>query len=205
MDSLPRLNLNDISLAADYVGAAEVGNRFNGSSFLLHVGSCIARKRIDVLLEVFAKLKSHWPNLQLMQVGGEWTPDLWQQIKRLGISEAVHQRRGINRSMLAVLYRQAFAVLHPSEAEGFGLPVLEALACGAMVVASDIPVLREVGGPGVVYCPVANISSWVETCSRLLGDASAAPNRINRINQARRFSWENQASIILSAYDNLIC
>ena len=48
----------------------------------------------------------------------------------------------------------------PSDAEGFGLPIIEALACGAPVIASDLPVLREVGGDAVRYCAVGDVDAW---------------------------------------------
>jgi len=182
--------------------ASGVSERRGISSFLLHVGSCIARKRIDVLLKVFAKLKSRMPELQLVQIGGVWTLDHLDQIKRLNISSAVHQQCGIDRRCLADLYRQALMVMQPSEAEGFGLPVLEALACGAVVVASDIPVLREVGGDGAVYCPVDDVSHWVDTIGKLLLDPSAAPDRTRRLAQAQRFSWDRHAQLILQAYQD---
>jgi len=170
------------------------------SSFLLHVGSCIPRKRIDVLLKVFAELKARFPELQLVQIGGEWTPDQQKQIRRLNITGSIYQQRGIDRQTLRGLYRQARLVLQPSEAEGFGLPVLEALASGAIVVASDIPVLREVGGDGAVYCPVADISNWALTIEEILRDPRVAPDQARRLAQAQRFSWDRHAETILQAY-----
>src|SRR5262245_23811718 len=166
--------------------------------FLLHVGSCISRKRIDVLLNVFAAVKLLVPKLALVQVGGEWTTAQHDQISRLGIGQSIRQVRGLDRRMLAALYRQARIVLQPSESEGFGLPVIEALACGALVVASDIPVLGEVGGSAAMYCPVADISSWVEMIIQVLGDS--ASTRAQCLAQAARFSWDRHAQTILRAY-----
>ncbi len=178
----------------------------NATPFLLHVGSCIPRKRIDVLLAVFAGVRARFPELSLLQVGGEWTPAQREQIDRLGIGRAIQQQRGLNRRTLAALYRQARIVLQPSEAEGFGLPVIEALACGALVVASDIPVLREVGGKGAVFCPAADVPCWVETIGQLLAQSAKAPERAERLAQARRFSWDQHAQTILRAYRrNLRC
>ena len=94
-------------------------------------------------------------------------------------------------------------MLVPSAMEGFGLPVLEALACGAAVVASDLATLREVGGEAVVYCPVADVPAWTETVCRLLGDPGRAPDRAARLDRAGRFSWANHARIILDAYRRL--
>ncbi len=113
------------------------------SPFILHVGSCIARKRVDVLLKVFARLRVR--DLRLVQVGGSFSGEQEDLIAQLGIRGRVTQLRNVTREEIAQLYRTAALVLQPSEAEGFGLPVVEALACGAKVLASDIPVLREGG------------------------------------------------------------
>jgi glycosyltransferase involved in cell wall biosynthesis len=189
--------------ATDMTGKLETCRHRLESPFLLHVGSCISRKRMDVLLEVFATVRRRWPELDLVQVGGQWTAAQQRQIEQLRLGQAIRQLRGLDRKSLAVLYRRAALVLLPSEGEGFGLPVIEALACGAVVVASDIPVLREVGGDGAVYCPVANVSSWVDTINRLLASPDFAPDRCTRISQAGRLSWEKHAAIILEAYQKL--
>jgi glycosyltransferase involved in cell wall biosynthesis len=168
--------------------------------FLLHVGSGIPRKRINVLLDVFAAVSAAHPGLRLVQVGGDWTPGQRAQIDRLGIGPALMQLRGLSRRQLAALYRRAALVLQPSEAEGFGLPVVEALACGATVVASDIEPLREVGGSAAVYRPVGDVTAWAETVDRLLRDPAAAPPRAGRLAQAARFSWEAHARTVADAY-----
>jgi glycosyltransferase involved in cell wall biosynthesis len=180
--------------------ASGASHRPGNDSFLLHVGSCIPRKRIDVLLEVFAKVRTGLPELRLVQVGGKWTGEQLQQMTRLGIASAVRQFSGLERETLAQLYRQARIVLQPSEAEGFGLPLIEALACGSMVVASDIPVLREVGGDAVLYCPVADVPRWAATIEKLLLDPAQAPDRNRRLAQAQHYSWDRHAQTILQAY-----
>jgi glycosyltransferase involved in cell wall biosynthesis len=168
--------------------------------FLLHVGSCIRRKRIDVLLQVFAEVRTHYPDLKLVKVGGPWQPEHKELIDRLGLTASIQQYIGVDRATIARLYRQAALVLMPSEAEGFGLPVIEALACGSRVVASDLAVLREVGGRAAVYCPVADVAGWSQTVCRLLADPALAPQRSLRIAQAQRFSWAAHAEIIVKTY-----
>lgn len=168
--------------------------------FLLNVGSSLTRKRLDVLLDVFAVIRGRLPQLRLIQVGGPWTPQLAEQIVRLGIGSSVTQISGLTREQLAEFYRNASAVLVTSDAEGFGLPVIEALACGAAVVASDIPVLREVGGAAVDYCAVADIAAWAETVLRAINDASTSARRSERLAHAARFSWREHARIIGETY-----
>ncbi len=171
-----------------------------GHPFLLHVGSCIARKRIDVLLEVFAQLTRSRPELRLVQVGGEWTHPQLEQIARLGIGPRLLQRRGLTRPHIASLYRRAALVLQTSEAEGFGLPVIEALACGAPVIASDIPVLREVGGPAATFCPVADIGAWATATDKVVGGTPHPTPLVERLRWARRYSWAEHARTIAAAY-----
>jgi glycosyltransferase involved in cell wall biosynthesis len=171
--------------------------------FLLHVGSCIPRKRIDVLLNLFAGVRAVHPGLRLVQVGGNWTATQCEQITGLGLESAVTQLRGISVQLMASLYRETALVLLTSEAEGFGLPIIEALACGSVVVASDLPVLREVGGTAAVYCRTADVPVWVDHVSRLLADPSLAPPRHERLAQAQRFSWPAHARTIAQAYQRL--
>jgi glycosyltransferase involved in cell wall biosynthesis len=172
----------------------------DGAPFLLHVGSCIPRKRVDVLLRVFAAVRAGRPDLKLVKVGGPWAPEHRDLLDRLALGPAVVQLSGLERRALAALYRRAALVLLPSEAEGFGLPLLEALACGAAVAATDLPVLREVGGDAAVYCPLADVPAWAHTVRTLLDDPDRAPPRAVRLARAARYSWESHARAIADAY-----
>jgi glycosyltransferase involved in cell wall biosynthesis len=175
-----------------------------GVPYLLHVGSCIARKRMDVLLDVFAGVRRRHPNLRLVKVGGPWEPDHLKRMRQLGVSGVVMQFMGLERQAVAALYRGAALTLLPSEAEGFGLPVLEALACGSAVVASDLPSVREVGGDAVTYCPVEDVPRWVEVVDGLLSGTVPPPSRTARLARAARFSWRSHAATILAAYERLL-
>ncbi len=188
----------------EQVGTEEASFSVPEGQFLLHVGSCIPRKRIDVLLAAFAKARDQTPELKLIQVGGEWTPQQQEQIARLKIGPAIQQRRGLTRSQLATLYRTAAIVLQPSEAEGFGLPLAEGLACGAVVVASDIAVLREVGGEAGVYCPAGNVCAWAAKVVELLARPDAAPALEKRLAQARRYSWTAHVDTLVESYRQLL-
>jgi len=175
-----------------------------GHSWLLHVGSCIPRKRIDVLLEVVAAVRRRVPKLRLVKVGGDWTNEHRERIARHGLEQAIVHVQGVPRAELAEAYRRASVVLIPSEAEGFGLPVIEALACGAVVVASDIPPLREAGGSAALFAPVGDIGAWANVVEQLLANPAAAPPRADRIAWASRFTWQAHADIIAGTYLNLV-
>src|SRR4029077_18309082 len=107
-------------------------------TYILHVGSTIRRKRIDVLLRAFARIVEEFPKLYLVRVGGPMTAEQSQLAKRLGIGDKIVQAPHLTKAQLAALYQQAAILLQTSDAEGFGLPVIEAMACGCPVVASAI-------------------------------------------------------------------
>jgi len=179
---------------------AEVGGR----PWVLHVGTCNKRKRIDVLLEVVAAVRETVPDLRLVKVGGEWTADHRERITRLGLDDAITHVCGLTRAELAEVYRRAPVVLVPSGTEGFGLPVIEALACGAAVVASDIPALREAGGSAVAYAPVGDVGTWSDLVATLLTSPATAPPRADRLAWAGRFTWAAHAEVIAQAYHSLL-
>lgn len=172
--------------------------------WVLHVGSCIPRKRIDVLLDVVAAARSTLPNLRLVKIGGEWTASQRDQISRLGLSQAIVHVCGLNRLELAEVYRRAPVVLVPSESEGFGLPVIEALACGSPVVASDIPVLHEVGGPACSYAKVGDMEAWTAKVLCAFRDHFSTDVDSKRLEWSRTYSWDNHAALIARTYRTLM-
>jgi len=176
----------------------------DGRPWVLHVGTSVKRKRIDVLLDMVAAVRQTVPDLRLVKVGGEWTADHRGRIDRLGLAGAITQVCGLTRVELAEVYRRAGVVLIPSGAEGFGLPVIEALACGAAVVASDIPAMREAGGPAAAFVPVGDVGAWSDLVAKLLADPAAAPPRCARLAWAGRFTWTAHAETIARAYHRLL-
>lgn len=171
--------------------------------FLLHVGSSMARKRLDVLFEVFAAVRRHHPGLVLVQQGAELTPDQRTLVERLGVSDALVQPPRLSRAALAALYRRAELVLLTSEKEGFGLPVIEALAAGATVVASDIPAFREIAGDAASLCRVGDLEHWTQTVRNLIEEPARRPSQAIRSATARRYTWATHATKIAEAYARL--
>lgn len=166
--------------------------------FLLAVGTLEPRKGIDVLISALGRLHrtgAEPPPLLLAGPQGWGGLDPVALAERTGLpSGAVRQLGAIGDDELAATVRAATAVVVPSRAEGFGLPVLEAMACGTPVVHSDVPALVEVAGGAGEVVPVGDDTALAETLGRLLGDqrrraelAEAGRRR------AAEFSWQRTA------------
>jgi glycosyltransferase involved in cell wall biosynthesis len=175
------------------------------SNAILHVGSTIPRKRIDVLLKVFAGVLKNIPAVQLLRVGGALTDEQKLLATRLGVRTYITDMPKLDREQLANLYRRAAIVLLPSDGEGFGLPLVEAMACGTPVVASGIPALREIGGDAAVYCPPGDVWTWVETVTKLLEEKQKhrdawQARREACVRHASRFDWKAYATQMTQLY-----
>ena len=172
---------------------------------LLHVSSTIPRKRIDVLLEVFSRFRGVDPDARLLRVGGPLTREQQRLAERLNVIDAIVELPFLDRLQLAALYRRAAVVVLPSEREGFGLPVVEAMACGTPVIASDIPALREVGGTAAQYCSVEDVSSWVDALADVrLGQSDAGVRERRRaecLSAAAKFDWQRCAAQMAALYE----
>jgi len=114
----------------------------------------------------------------------------------------------VERVLLAAAYRNAAVLLMPSEAEGFGLPMIEAMACGTCVIASDIPVLREVGGDAAIYCPVGDLEAWKDAIVGAF-QTRMPPHDRERVQRtilarAARFSWSENAAATALIYRTML-
>ncbi|HVA39795.1 MAG TPA: glycosyltransferase family 1 protein [Candidatus Binataceae bacterium] len=191
--------------AADAAAARLLGPADPGVAEILHVGSTIPRKRIDLLLRILAAARAQCSNLRLVKAGGALTADQRRLAHALGLEESIVTMPFLEPAVLAALYRRAALVLMPSEAEGFGLPLVEAMACATPVVASDIPVLREVGAEAAVYCAVADLPAWNATVAAMLRERAGDParwaaRRAAAIRRASHFSWAAYADRCAALY-----
>lgn len=187
--------------AADREAAQLLGPR--SSIDILHVGSAIPRKRIDVAVRVMAELGRR---VRLVRVGGPFSAEQAALARDLDVPVVVLPF--LDRSTLAALYRRSTLLVMPSEREGFGLPLVESLACGTPVVASDIAALREVGGDAATYCAVGEVDAWVAAINELLDERDERPDewvmRQERgIRRAEAFSWSKYAREIASLYEQV--
>ncbi|MET0622152.1 MAG: glycosyltransferase family 1 protein, partial [Pyrinomonadaceae bacterium] len=176
---------------------------------ILHVGSTAPRKRLDVLLRVFGRVRREFPRARLVRVGGAFNASQLRLIESLRLTDSVVALPFLEERVLAAVYRRAALVLQTSEREGFGMPVVESLACGTPVLASDLAVLREVGGDAISYSAVADVEGWAEAAARLLAERRREPERwaerrAKGLSHASQFSWSEYARQMVSIYRSLL-
>jgi glycosyltransferase involved in cell wall biosynthesis len=170
---------------------------------ILVVGTLDPRKGQDVLLRALTRL----PDVRAVLVG----PDQWQAASiralatELGLDGRVDFLGRVTDDELASCYRESTLVCVPSRAEGFGLVVLEAMAFGVPVVASDLPAIREVGGDAVTLVPPEDPAALAGAIADLLADGArqdllVAAGRV----AARRWTWEATARATLRAYERAL-
>jgi alpha-1,3-rhamnosyl/mannosyltransferase len=127
--------------------------------------------------------------------GPEKDPDLARELERRG----AELRGYVDKEHLADLYRGAACLVLPSRYEGFGLPVLEAMACGTPVVATNDPAMREVGGDAAVYAEPAGLP---EAIRRVLAERDERSRA--GLARAELFSWDESARRAVAAYREVL-
>ncbi len=158
--------------------------------YLLFVGAIQTRKNPLAAADAAASL-----GRTLVVAGPEKEPALARELERRGAD----LRGYVDKETLADLYRRAACVVLPSRYEGFGLPVLEAMACGTPVVASDEPALREVGGDAAVYAGPDGLAAAIR---RALAEAPARSRA--GLERARLFSWDETARRVVGVYRDVL-
>jgi glycosyltransferase involved in cell wall biosynthesis len=172
------LPLNSLTLKKDY---------------LLFVGTLEPRKNILFLLQVFSRLHQIFPDLQLVLAGrlGWGADEIITAIRKFQLENFVQILGPVADEDLPALYQQSLAFVYPSLYEGFGLPVIEAMAAGVPVVSSTGGALPEaVGNAGILLDPLDE-DGWVNTVENVILSSDLRDDLRSRgVEQSRKFSWD---------------
>ncbi len=170
-------------------------------NYFLYVGKRNTYKNFFFLLDAMKALPH--VNLQCSLIcagGGKFTKKEKKYISRLRLSDKIIQME-VDDYMLSYLYSKAKAFVFPSLYEGFGIPILEAFACGCPVLLSNRSSLPEVGGNAAKYFDPKNLSSLVEILTEVIENKSLADDlRTNGLERLRFFSWKNTALKTIETY-----
>jgi glycosyltransferase involved in cell wall biosynthesis len=171
--------------------------------FLLHVGDLHERRNLSVVIEALAEARRHFGSvaalsLVLAGIDRGVSGALCRLAEDAGIGDAVVSLGAVSDERLRALYRGAAALVYPSLYEGFGLPLLEAMACGTPVIASRNASIPEVVGDAGVLLDPTDVGQWVEA---IMNDgALRARLTAAGLRRAASFTWEQTARITLDAY-----
>lgn len=174
--------------------------------FLLYVGVLEPRKNVPMLLKAFAQIAAKFPDVPLVIVGKKgWMYDaIFAELTALGLAERVVFTGYVPEEDLPRLYGGARAFVYPSLYEGFGLPVLEAMQCGAPVVTTDISSMPEVAGDAALLVKPDDVDGLAEALTRVLSDdALAADLKQRGLARAALFSWERCARETRAVYEEV--
>jgi len=169
---------------------------------VLHVGITDTYKNIEAVLRVTARLREEVDgSIRLLKIGGQFNAEQRALIEAEGLADAIIHRTGLSEEALIAAYNAAQVLLWPSHIEGFGWPVLEAMACGLPVVCSNGGALPEVAGDAATVCAPADIDGLTAACARILSDTNhAGAMRARGLERAAGFTWEQAAREYLAVY-----
>ena len=179
--------------------------------YILYVGSERRRKNLGGLFEAFATLRQEFPELKLVKVGGpgrsrQSRSETLKKLSSLGITEDVTFVDYMSELELAYYYSSATLLAYPSLYEGFGLPPLEAMACGCPVVTANTSSLPEVVGEAGIMVNPYDTRSLVQAMRRVLTDDKLRDNMIRKgLEQSKKFSWGKTAELTRQVYNKVAC
>lgn len=177
------------------------------ADFIIFVGTLEPRKNVPTLLKALRLLCDGGADVHLAIVGrkGWLYEDIFTSITDLKLADRVHLLQDVSNEDLARLYNAARCLALPSYYEGFGLPPLEAMACGTPVVVSDCASLPEVVGDAGLLIDPTNPESLADALERVLTDSDLAADLQQKgLHQASKFSWARAAHQTMSVYELLL-
>jgi glycosyltransferase involved in cell wall biosynthesis len=189
---------------------AEVRCRYGADNrpYILSISTLEPRKNYVRLIEAFYQARQEANLAHRLVIGGRkgWLFDaIFAKVKELGLEEHVHFCGFVAEADLPALYSGADFVAYPSLYEGFGLPIIEALACGTPVLTADNSCLPEAAGPGAVYANALDVASIAEGIVKLATDEALRQHlaTLGRAHAAN-FTWERSADQLLAAYQKVL-
>jgi len=170
--------------------------------YWLYVGTLEPRKNLVTLLAAYAQLKPEQRVPLVLAGGAGWgTAEIHSCIERWQLRDSVLLPGFLPAAELPLWYNGADWFLFPSLHEGFGMPVLEAMACGVPTLTSDANALRELVGDGSLCIPARDADAWRIALQRIAAGQMMRPQvREHSLQRAAEFTWENTAKQLLASY-----
>ncbi len=201
-----RSDLFNPSYSGEQVSEAKKRYNITGE-YLLYLGTLEPRKNIERLVESYARLRSEKPDCPALVIAGGkgWLYDpIFERVKSLGVEDSVIFTGYVRDEDVPPLMKGALCFCFPSLYEGFGMPPLEAMACGTPVITSDCSSLPEVVGNAAVTVDPYSVDELYGALKRVTEDPSLREELSRRgIERSGKFSWEKSAGIFLDTIKNI--
>ncbi len=176
--------------------------------YILAVGNLQPRKNIERLIRAYSILRSAGKiDLDLVLVGRlRWGgAAIFDEVESLGIKEHIHITGYVSDDELVALYNKANLFVYPSLYEGFGLPLVEAMACGTPVISSIASCLPEVGGDAAYYIDPYSENEMMLAIEHLANNTTACDKLVEKgFQRAKQFSWKNAAEKTLQVFKEIV-
>lgn len=172
--------------------------------FILYVGGRKFYKGFETLMMAYSRWSRN-KEIKLIVVGPPCTSDEKEFLLEKKLAEQVVFLNSINDSYLCDLYNQALAFVHTSSYEGFGIPLLEAMACGCPVVATCIPTSIEVAGNVPYYFVPGDVDLLINALDQATNDGRDNSHVVEGLMRVNCFSWDNTARKVLDVFQKLYC
>ena len=173
-------------------------------TYIIGVGTIESRKNQLLTLHALAQLPS---DVNLVLVGRQtaYAKRIAAEARKLGLSNRLTMLSGVTMAQIPALYAGATIAAYPSFYEGFGIPMLEALACGTPLVAATGSCLEEAGGPGALYVDPTDVDAFAAAARRLLDSSSLRQEMVHRGQQyITRFAPEKFGQGLVNVYNELL-
>jgi len=203
-----RVRVVPLGVASDFcVGKGVQYPKGLPSPYVLFVGNLERKKNVPLLVRVLAELRKRGRNLVLLLAGshGNAARGIAALANKEGVRNVIQFAGYINRADLVKLYQGAVMLLYPSLDEGFGLPPLEAMACGTPVVASNRGAIPEVTGGAALLLEPTDVRAWVDAIDALITDPSLSRQfRDKGLRRASEFTWRRTARQVIDVYEESV-
>lgn len=192
----------------DGTAVAQLRARYNLSrDYLLYLGATNGRKNIPALIAAFAQLRAEFPELTMVLAGPRMLTDerVKQAVSAQGVENAITRLGHVPQADLPLLYAGARAFVYASKLEGFGIPPVEALACGTPVVVAPNPPMPQVLGDAACWAENDSPAALADAMRRVLNDNELVNTlRPRGMERARAFTWSGAAQMVLQIYADVL-
>lgn len=207
---LDHLSISEKKITVIYEGVDPLINgdgylNIENEKFFFYIGNAYPHKNLQMLVDAFKDVLKENPSVSLVFVGKEdyFYIQLKEYIHKNGLDNSVLLYGYASDEELSQLYKKALALVYPSKMEGFGLPLLEAMHNKCLVLASDIPVFREIGSDAIVYFDQNNIEDMKNAMISVIEDRKKFSKKIDKgFLRAKEFSWKKMAKETLQVYNS---